>query len=118
MDSPEEKEAKWAEIESVLDDAESLILNMESLIDEMDSLGDSIEKADGKLDELFSSGRYTESERSDFVDSLESLLDYGEDWMQLNAKGKEKKTTLNRLALEARLFISDGQYTRLRPHPA
>lgn len=91
MDSPEEKEAKWAEIESVLDDAESLILNMESLIQEMDTLGDSVETADGSLDALFASGRYSESERNDFVDSLESLLDYGDDWMKLNAEGKEKK---------------------------
>lgn len=91
MDSPEEKEAKWAEIESVLDDAESLILNMESLIEEMDTLGDSLEEADYSLETLFGSGRYSENERSDFVNSLESLLDYGDDWMKLNAEGKEKK---------------------------
>lgn len=91
MNSSEEKEAKWAEIESVLDDAESLILNMESLIQEMEGLGSSIAATDGSLDALFSSGRYTENDRIDFIDSLESLLDYGENWMKLNAEGKEKK---------------------------
>lgn len=91
MDSPHENEAKWAEIESVLDDAESLILNMESLIKEMGILGDTVEAANGSVDALFSSGRYSKNERSDFIDSLESLLDYGESWMKLNAEGKGKK---------------------------